>query len=109
MMNCLRALGYDDTADDQPGARGFIDSTGAVVSIQQQAKMCYCQAKISSGNTLAEVDNVVPMDGGQSPVTSSTETLSVSSGFTTNNDAYGIIVWDETADVWRPIDFPCKT
>lgn len=106
-----RALGKDDLSSDP--AKGYAvalaDGTYAIVEIRQRAKMCYCQAKIASGNTLATVDNVSAMDGGQSPVASSSTELSVSSDFETDNDAYGIIVWDETADVWRPLDFPCKT
>jgi hypothetical protein len=109
VQQCHRSLGYDDTAEEERGAIGFCDSNGAVVSIRQQAKMCYCQAKISTGHTLATVDHVVPMDGGQSPVESETEEVSVASGFTTNNDAYGIIAWDETSDTWRPLDFPCSS
>jgi hypothetical protein len=112
----IRARGKDDVAGgDGPGALGIAavlgDGTVAIEGIQQQAKMIYCQAVIASGNTLDTVDHVSPMDGGQSPVDSASDTLTMTYAGTweTDNDAWGVAAWDETADVWRPIDFPCKT
>jgi len=106
-----RALGSDTTGSD--GARGFarMGSSGhlEIVSMLEQARMCYCTAKIASGSTLSAVDNVVSMDGGQSPVSGSSDELSVSGDFETDDGAAGIIVWDETNDVWRPLDFPCAS
>jgi len=108
-----RALGRDTMGETEGGAQGWYtagpDGKNYFIPGKQQAKMCYCLAKIASGNTLSTVDNVVPMDGGQSPVASSSATLSVASGFETNDNAGGVIAWDETNSVWRPLDFPCKT
>jgi hypothetical protein len=109
----FRGYGSDHTGFDTTTAAkvlyASINGKNQIVGGKGLAKMCYCQAKIASGNTLATVDNVVPMDGGHSPVASSSTELSVSSGFETDNNAYGIIAWDETNGVWRPLDFPCKT
>ena len=111
----LRAIGKDDVASGD-GAKGLVevlgDGTLAIVRIQQRAKMCYCKAKIAAGNIPSTVDNVAPMDGGQNPVDSTADdvTLSVSAtGWETDDNANGIIAWDETNDAWRPLDFPCKT
>jgi hypothetical protein len=92
---------------------GIADSTnkvllGRVVS-KGRARMCLCQAKISSGHTLATVDTITSMDGGWCPVASATDTLSVDSGFTTDDNAVGVIVYNETTNTWRPLDFPCPT
>jgi len=105
----FRSLGYDDTAEGQGGAILFVNENNSVVSGQQQAKMVRCQAIITSGHTLDTVDNVEPMDGGQSPVTSSSATLTMtfSGTYETDNNAWGVATWDETNDVWRPLDFPC--
>lgn len=110
-----RAVGKDDAGEGNDGALGLAevlaDGTVAIQNIHQQAKMIYCQAKIASGNTLTVVDHVSPMDGGMSPVTSDTAelTMTYSGTWETDDDAWGIAAWDETADVWRPLDFPCKT
>jgi len=78
-----------------------------------QAKMIRCQAKMSgSEKTLATVDHITPMDGGQNPVadsTSATLTMTYDGTWETDNGAWGVATWDEAADVWRPLEFPCKT
>ena len=108
-QNCHRWVGWDESPGDDVCSMGYCDANGGIVSVHQQARMCLCQAKIASGNTLATVDNVTPMDGGISPVASSSAELSVTSGFETDDNAVGVIVWDESNDNWRPLDFPCKT
>lgn len=102
--------GFDATTAARVLAATMPDGKLHIVGGKGMAKMCYCTAKISSGNTLSVVDNVVPMDGGHSPVASSSEELTLSaSEWETDDNAGGIIVWDENSDAWRPVDFPCKT
>ena len=74
-----------------------------------RARMCLCSAKITSGTSLSEVDGITSMDHGWCPVESATDTLSVESGFETDDDAVGIIVYDAKNNNWRPLDFPCPS
>lgn len=92
---------------------GIYDATAKIlmgrVVTNGRARMCLCSAKIASGHTLETVDGITSMDGGWCPVAASTDTLSVASGFETDDNAAGVIVYDENSNNWRPLDFPCKT
>jgi len=111
ILGDVRARGSNSTGNG--GARGWYtlgaNGENQIISIQRQAKMCYCQAKIANGNDLTIVDNVEPMDGGQSPVDAAADELAVEAGFKTHDDAYLIIVWDETNKIWRPSDSSLAT
>lgn len=93
---------------------GIYDSTNKLAFAKQvcygRAKMCWAQAKISSGHDLSIVDNVVPMHTGWSPTANASDeiTLGTDDGTTwkTNDNAWGKIVYDDYEDKWYAIDFP---
>ena len=90
---------------------GIVDSTNKVllgrIVEKGRARMCLCQADPTSAPTLDKVDNITSMDGGWAPVAAAADELSVVSGFETDNNAVGVIVYDEKNDNWRALDFPC--
>lgn len=117
----FRALGRDTMGDTTGGARGFARynlSSGKleIVAMQERAGMCLgtTTASVVKTDGFFYVNNVSPLDGGQSPVTSSSATLFVnnpgassSQGFAIPAEAQGVVIWDEGSGTWRPLDFPC--
>lgn len=92
---------------------GVADATNKILLGQivpkGRARMCLCQADNTAGDTLDKVDTVTSMDGGWCPTAAATDELSVTSGFETDVNSVGVIVYDEKNNNWRPLDFPCKT
>ena len=107
ILGDCRALGRD-TKSASNGARGFYtmatDGSKQIVSIQRQAKRCSAILAADAGpGATVNVDNVVPLDGGQSPVSESSTTLSCTmppAGRALDN-AVCVIEWDETTDAWK--------
>lgn len=105
-----RSVGRDDMAEDKPGAYGWATAgTGEIYrigDIQERARRCKAQLTanlaMGDGTGTVAVDNVVPFDGGQSPVTSSSKTLTVLNRPRSNalDNAPCDIVWDDKAAQW---------
>jgi hypothetical protein len=104
-----RARGKDDVdSGSGPGALGIAavmgDGTVAIVEIQQQAQRCSAALAAAAGpGATVNVDTVVPLDGGQSPVDSSSDTLSCTMPPAARalDNATCVIEWDETNDAWK--------
>lgn len=113
ILGDVRARGTSSTTT---GAKGFCqllsDGKYHIKSIQRQAKMCFAKVKTLSGDYISEVEEVVPMDDGQSPVNSSSDTLAIDS----TNDPYpgnvgdnGVIAFNSSSGYWHALSFPCRT
>jgi hypothetical protein len=101
----IRSLGADDVAEDQRGAQGFCNDVGAIVQIEQRAKVCLAQlmADKTGSDASFSVDTITPVDGGQSPVTSSSSTLTAYNrccGAGLNNTLC-CVVFNEDTDHWE--------
>lgn len=102
-----RAVGKDD-AGGGDGALGLAevlsDGTVAIQWVHQQAKRCSAILTADAGpGASVNVDNVVPLDGGMSPVTSSSATLSCTMPPAARalDNATCVIEWDENGDAWK--------
>jgi hypothetical protein len=103
-----RAVGKDDAGEGNDGALGLAevlgDGTVAIQWVHQRAKRCSAALTANAGpGATVNVDNVVPLDGGMSPVTSSSATLSCTMPPAARalDNATCVIEWDETNDVWK--------
>lgn len=93
------------------GAKGFFtpgaNGKNQIVSIQRLAKLCTCQltAAQTGADASFNVDTVVPMDGGQSPVTGSSDTLATYNvrACAGADNAPTLIAWNETTDQWEVV------
>lgn len=101
-----RSIGKDDRSAGGAVvlAEVLADGTVAIVDIQQQAKRCSAILAADAGPGVSvNVDNVVPLDGGMSPVNSSSDTLSAAMPPAARalDNAVCVIEWDETTDTWK--------
>lgn len=111
VSNSMRALGYQDTAAGEPGARGLCVEVGGhwvIVQMQEQAKLCTCKLTAAKTGSDASflVDTIVPIDGGQNPVansTSATVTAYNVRACAGADNADALIVWNETTDHWEVV------
>jgi len=109
----FRGYGADHTGFDETTAAKVVYASilgvNQIVSGQGVALMCRARTKaaVAVGDSSFVVNNVYPMDLGHSPVTSTTDELTVLNcsakiGININ----GTIVWDESNDSYRYLDFP---
>lgn len=107
-QKCFCAIGYDDTAAGESGARGECNADGGIIHVQQQAKVLGGSAAVDGSGNLTQVQNLYVMDAGQLPaVTSLTPNTTPPlnpNGWKTQASADVTMLWDESARSYKVID-----
>jgi hypothetical protein len=120
VTNSLRAFGYQDTGDDEPGARGIatqLMGRCVIVEIQQRARRCKgtLAGALAKTDASVSVDNIVPTDGGQDPdpdneglTVYNRRNLSGTGGYEGVDNEVVYFEWNADAEQWEIYDMACK-
>ncbi len=108
ILKTTRAKGSNFYSDTTKGARVWTmigpDGKNHIVAVNGMAQRCSAiLAAAGAPGASVNVDNVVPLDGGQSPVTSSSSTISATMPPAARalDNAVCVIEWDENGDAWK--------